>query len=164
MRGCSLAQHGTRMTANWEWSHLPFQALLSEKDEFSCGSGFATYVPQEMVEKPNVSGRWGAWKCIYTPLPIVWPRHLFSADEKTSPPEDRSCPHCDFAAPVVLCLSPRTWRTFPQGAAVGNGSAETNNDFRTSKYFTLFCRGWMAGGGGVGVYWVIINIPKSRNP
>lgn len=45
IRGCSLAQHGTRMTANREWSHLPFQALLSKKDESSCGSGFATYVP-----------------------------------------------------------------------------------------------------------------------
>lgn len=59
-----------------------------------------------MVEKRDISGSWGAPKCTGALLPIIWPIHLFSADEKPCPPEDRSCPPCDFAAPVVLWLSP----------------------------------------------------------
>lgn len=103
-------------------------------DKFSCGCGFATYVPQEMFEKPNISGGWGVWKQIYTLFPIIQPSHLCSADEKSSPPKDSSCSHCEFAVSQDAI-------GFPQGARISNGSAETTNDFRTSKYFTLFiCR------------------------
>lgn len=113
-----------------------------------------------MVEKRDISGRWRSWKCIGALLPIIWPSHLFRADEKPCPPEDRSCPHCDFAAPAVLLLSPKPFHR-ELGLVMGQQKpvmiAGPSNISPCSAG-----DGWLREGFG-GVQG-ITNIPKSRNP